>query len=228
VIGEVIRPGSYLVTSGAGDATGGAGSGLPSVMRTIQLAGGITSQADIRHLKLRRPTRTGTEQNIDINLWQLFSTGDINQDVIVQDGDTIVVPKATAITPAEATEIASTTLSPAKISVGVVGEVKRPGVTDLKPNSSLNQALLAAGGFNDDRASRATVDLIRLNPNGTVTKRPVKVDFSQGINDQTNPILENNDVIVVSRSGLAKAGDGLNILTNPIGTIVNLLRLFGL
>jgi len=228
VIGEVVRPGSYLVTSGTGDATGGAGSGLPSVMRTIQLAGGITSQADIRHLKLRRPTRTGTEQNIDINLWQLFSTGDINQDVIVQDGDTIVVPKATAITPAEATEIASTTLSPAKISVGVVGEVKRPGVTDLKPNSSLNQALLAAGGFNDDRASRATVDLIRLNPNGTVTKRPVKVDFSQGINDQTNPILENNDVIVVSRSGLAKAGDGLTILTNPIGTIVNLLRLFGL
>jgi polysaccharide export outer membrane protein len=138
------------------------------------------------------------------------------------------VPKATEITPAEATEIASTTLSPAKISVGVVGEVKHPGVTDLKPNSSLNQALLAAGGFNDDRASRATVDLIRLNPNGTVTKRPVKVDFSQGINDQTNPILKNNDVVVVSRSGVAKVGDGLTILTNPIGTIVNLLRLFGL
>ncbi|QSJ16189.1 SLBB domain-containing protein [Nostoc sp. UHCC 0702] len=233
IIGEVNRPGSYLVTAGAttagtGQTGGAAGSGLPTLTRAIQLAGGITSQADIRNLKLRRPTRIGTEQTVDINLWQLLQSGDVNQDIVLQDGDTIVVPTATEINPAEATQLASTTLSPNTIQVGVVGEVKRPGAIDIRPNSSLNQALLAAGGFNDARASRATVDLIRLNPNGSVTKREVKVDFSQGINEQTNPILRNNDVVLVSRSGVAKTSDGLSLISGPLGTLLNVLRLFGI
>ncbi|MEH2297431.1 SLBB domain-containing protein [Nostoc sp.] len=236
IIGEVNRPGSYLVTSGNTDAQGGATTnsgtasptGLPNVTRVIQLAGGITAQADVRNLKLRRPTRTGSEQAIDINLWQLLQSGDANQDIIVQDGDTIVIPTATEINPAEATQLATTTFSPTRIQVGVVGEVKKPGLTDVQPNSSLNQAILAAGGFNDARASSKAVDLIRLNPNGSVTKRIVKVDFSAGINEQTNPILRNNDVVVVSRSGAAAFGDTVNTVTGPLGIVLNLLNLFGL
>ncbi|WP_375506741.1 SLBB domain-containing protein [uncultured Nostoc sp.] len=237
IIGEVNRPGSYLVTPASTDAQGGGAttnsgtaspSGLPNVTRVIQLAGGITAQADIRNLKLRRPTRTGSEQAIDINLWQLLQSGDANQDIIVQDGDTIVIPTATEINPAEATQLATTTLSPARIQVGVVGEVKKPGLTDVQPNSSLNQAILAAGGFNDARASSSAVDLIRLNPNGSVTKRIVKVDFSAGINEQTNPILRNNDVVVVNRSGSAKTGDTISTVTGPLGVIFSLLNLFGL
>lgn len=237
IIGEVNRPGSYLVTPASTDAQGGGATtnsgtttpnGLPNVTRVIQLAGGITAQADIRNLKLRRLTRAGSEQAIDINLWQLLQSGDANQDIIVQDGDTIVIPTATEINPAEATQLATTTLSPARIQVGVVGEVKKPGLTDIQPNSSLNQAILAAGGFNDARASSDAVDLIRLNPNGSVTKRIVKMDFSAGINEQTNPILRNNDVVVVNRSGLAKTGDTTNTVTGPLGVIFNILRLFGI
>jgi polysaccharide biosynthesis/export protein len=236
IIGEVNRPGSYLVTPGSTDAPAGGAStsgsstptGLPNVTRVIQLAGGITAQADVRNLKLRRPTRSGSEQAIDINLWQLLQSGDANQDIIVQDGDTIVIPTATEINPAEATQLATTTLSPTRIQVGVVGEVKKPGLTDVQPNSSLNQAILAAGGFNDARASSDAVDLIRLNPNGSVTKRIVKVDFSAGINEQTNPILRNNDVIVVNRSGLANVGDTTNTITGPLGVIFSFLRLFGI
>ncbi|MEH1929706.1 MAG: SLBB domain-containing protein [Nostoc sp.] len=236
IIGEVNRPGSYLVTTGNTDAQGGVTpnsgtatpTGLPNVTRVIQLAGGITAQADVRNLKLRRPTRTGSEQAININLWQLLQSGDANQDIIVQDGDTIVIPTATEINPAEATQLATTTFSPTRIQVGVVGEVKKPGLTDVQPNSSLNQAILAAGGFNDARASSKAVDLIRLNPNGSVTKRIVKVDFSAGINEQTNPILRNNDVVVVNRSGAASFGDTVSTVTGPLGIVLNLLNLFGL
>ncbi|MDB9401813.1 SLBB domain-containing protein [Microcystis aeruginosa CS-567/02-A1] len=228
IIGEVNRPGSYVVGAGGGGATEGGG-GLPTVMRALQLAGGITSQADVRNLKLRRPTRTGSEQNIDIDLWELLQTGDLAQDVIVQDGDTIVIPTATEVNTAEATQLATTTLSPATIQVGVVGEVKRPGAVDIKPNSSLNQALLAAGGFNDARARTTTVDLVRLNSNGSVTKREVKVNFSQGINEETNPILRNNDVIIVNRSGLAQTGDTVGTVINPIGGLLGVFRaIFGL
>ncbi|ADI63418.1 polysaccharide biosynthesis/export family protein [Trichormus azollae] len=229
ITGQVYRPGSYLVTPGSSSSEAGTvapGSGLPTLMRGIQLAGGITSQADVRSIKIRRPTRIGSEQTLNINLWELLQTGDLNQDVVLQDGDTIVVPTATEINTAEVTQLATTTLSPATIQVGVVGEVKKPGLTALQPNSSLNQALLAAGGFNDARASSAAVDLIRLNPNGTVSKRVVKIDFSKGINDETNPILHNNDVVLVSRSGIAKTSDTVNTVASPLGTLLGIVRIF--
>ena len=132
VVGEVIRPGSYLVQSGATEGTGSdtgtpSISGQPTVTRALQLAGGITPTANVRNVIIRRPTRTGTEQIINIDLWRLLTSGDVNQDVIVQDGDTIVFPTATEVNPAEATQLATTTLSPSQIQVNVVGEVKNPG-----------------------------------------------------------------------------------------------------
>ncbi|MBF2062867.1 MAG: SLBB domain-containing protein [Calothrix sp. C42_A2020_038] len=230
VIGEVLRPGSYLVTSGATEAGAGTtqtalpnATGQPTLMRALQLAGGIGARADVRNVVIRRQTRTGAPQDININLWQLLQ-GDIDQDAILQDGDTIFVATATEVNRAEATQLATTTLSPTRIQVGVVGEVKRPGPVEIQPNSSLNQALLAAGGFNDARASRQTVDLVRLNPDGSVTKREVKVDLAAGINEQTNPILSNNDVIIVNRNGITKTGDTLGTVLNPLGGLIGIFR----
>lgn len=233
VTGEVNRPGTYLVTQGQAEGVGTgtttgtnapAISGQPTVSRAIQLAGGITPQANIRDIVIRRPTRTGTEQQIRVNFWQLLQSGDINQDIVVQDGDTIVIPTATEVNPAEATQLANTTLSPSRIQVGVVGEVKNPGRVEVLPNSTLNQAVLAAGGFNNARARSSTVDLIRLNPDGSVTKRRVKINFSAGINEKTNPILRNNDVIVVNRSNAALTGDSIGAIFNPIGTVLGIIR----
>ncbi|MDY6898355.1 MAG: SLBB domain-containing protein [Cyanobacteriota bacterium] len=234
VVGEVQRPGSYLVTSGEAQGGGTQDTGLPSisgqptVTRALQQAGGITPQANVRNVIIRRPTRTGQEQIINVDLWRLLTSGDIDQDVIVQDGDTIVFPTATEVNPAEATQLATTTLSPSQIQVNVVGEVKNPGAIQIRPNSSLNQALLAAGGFNNARASDGKVDLIRLNPDGSVTKRLVKVDLTAGINEQTNPILRSNDVVFVSRSGIAKTGDTINTIGGPLGSILGVLRFFGI
>lgn len=235
IIGEVVRQGTYLITQGGGEGSGTgttagapAVSGLPTVSRALQLAGGVTPQADIRNVMIRRQTRTGGQQNIKIDLWKLLQSGDINQDLIVQDGDTLVFPTATEINRAEATQLATTTLSPSRIQVNVVGEVKKAGPIDLQPNSSLNQAILAAGGFNDARATRAKVDLVRLNPDGSVTKRLVKVDLAAGINEQTNPILRNNDVVLISRNGLAKTSDTINSIGGPLGTVLSIIRFFGI
>ena len=230
VIGEVIRPGSYLVTSGATEGgqnnpTGAPNvTGQPTIMRALQLAGGITPQANIRDVKIRRLSRTGKEQIIDVNLWQLLTNGDISQDIILQDGDTVVFPTATEINRAEATQLATSTLAPSQIQVSVVGEVKSPGPTNLRPNTPLNQAILAAGGFNDARAKKGKVELVRLNPNGTVTKRKVKIDLSAGINEKTNPILRNNDVVLVRRSGIARVSDPIGLIANPLGTFINLVN----
>ncbi|NJM71919.1 MAG: polysaccharide export protein [Scytonema sp. RU_4_4] len=235
VIGEVLRPGSYLVTQGTSEGgnannTTGAPSitGQPTLMRALQLAGGITPEADVRNITIRRPTRTGGEQSIKVDLWKLLNSGDINQDVLLQDGDTIAFPRTTEVSRAEATQLATTTLSPSRIQVNVVGEVKVPGIKEVQPNSTLNQALLSAGGFNDGRASRGRVDLVRLNPDGSVTKRNVKIDFAAGINEQTNPILRNNDIVVVYRSGLAKTSDTISTIINPFSSVLGIFRaIFG-
>lgn len=229
VVGEVFRPGPYTVTGTARTAEAGVPGGTnmlgtaPTVARAIQVAGGITPTANIRAIQVRRNTRSGTEQTINVNLWQLLRSGDLSQDIILQDGDTVVVPVATAIEPIEAAEIASASFSPDTIQVNVVGEVVRPGTIDVPPNTPLNQALLTAGGFNN-RANRS-VELVRLNQNGTVMRQQIDVNFAQSIDDQANPSLRNNDVIIVKRSGLASITDALQTATDPIGRFFTLFSL---
>lgn len=242
IVGEVSRPGPYEITGG-GTATGGAtaavtgtttgiaaansaSAGPPTVTKAIQVAGGITSMADVRSITIRRPTRSGETKIINVNLWDMLRTGDISQDVILQDRDTITIPTATAIDPAEAPVLAGASFSPNTIVVNVVGEVVRPGAIPVPPNTPLNQAILAAGGFNT-RAKKSKVDVIRLNPNGSVSKREVEVDLAQGINEQGNPTLRNNDVVIVRRSTIASIGDTLNTVLSPITGFLGFLNLFG-
>ena len=234
VVGEVNRPGTYIVGTGAGttaDPNSGIAQGtigLTTVTRAIQTAGGITPLADIREIEVRRQRKDGTEQLIALDLWQLLETGELSNDIILQQGDTIVVPTATNIDLAEAPQVALASFSPGAIRVNIVGEVLSPGTLELPPNTSLNQALLAAGGFNNSRAHKEEVELIRLNPNGTVNKEVVPVDFNQGLDEQTNPTLRNNDVIVVGRSGLAKTRDTLSEVGGTIGAVTSpVLSFFG-
>ncbi len=238
IVGEVVRPGPYSVTASSTGATTadpsraretGVTREPPTVTQAIQVAGGITQLADIRQVEVRRTTRDGTQQLIEVNLWDLLQNGDLSQDVILQEGDTIFVHTATALSAAEATELASASFSAAIINVNVVGEVTKPGAVQVPANAPLNQALLAAGGFDNRRARKSSVELIRLNANGTVDKREVEVDFTAGVNDETNPPLRPNDVIIVNRSGLTSFTDTLGTVTNPIGNIFslfNFLRLF--
>ncbi len=217
VVGEVVRPGRYVVVGG--DTS--SGQGLPTVTRAIQLAGGLKPQADIRQVLVRRPTSGGTEKIFTVNLWQLLESGDVNQDTILQDGDSLVVLTATEINPAEISQIADASFSPAKIQVNVVGEIVRPGVVEVASNTTVNQALMAAGGFNSSRAKKTSVELIRLNFDGTVSRRMVEIDFAQGINEQNNPLVRSKDIIVVRRSATAGVIDNINLILNPAAAILS-------
>ncbi|MEB3282046.1 MAG: SLBB domain-containing protein [Lyngbya sp.] len=223
VVGEVFRPGVYTVSAENDN------SDPPTVTRAIQIAGGITNSADIRNVQVRRITRTGL-QTTEINLWELLQSGDINQDPFLQEGDTIVIPTASEINPAEVEALATASFAPQTINVNVVGEVVEPGILQVPPNTPLNQAILAAGGFDSVRARKQEVELIRLNPDGTVTRENITIDLAQGINDQNNPVLRNNDIVVVSRTGLTRFADTTEEFFRPISDIISLsalLRIFG-
>ncbi|MBD1883076.1 SLBB domain-containing protein [Microcoleus vaginatus] len=244
VVGEVTRPGTYTLAketqSRVQENEMGENSGLfaasetnsgetvlqQTVTRAIKMAGGITPVADIRQIQVRRLTRAGTEQIINVNLWQLLEGADVSQDLALQQGDTVIVPKAENLDAVQDEQVANSNFSPDTIKVNIVGEVVKPGAIAVLPNTTLNQALVAAGGFNKARAQMDSVDLIRLNPNGTVSQLNVKVNFSATANEESNPKLQNNDVIMVRRSGRATFSDNVGGTLAPLSPLLGIFRLF--
>jgi polysaccharide export outer membrane protein len=235
IVGEVNRPGPYTVFASDVRSTNqqtelsfvsidqqqGAVVGLPTITRALKIAGGITTEADIRRVQIRRRVRGGNEQTIMVNLWDLLQKGDATQDILLQEGDSVIIPTAATVDLAEVSQLATSSFSPNAISINIVGEVIRPGALQVRPSTSLHQALLTAGSFNQLRANKDKVELLRLNPNGTVSRRTIEVDFAQGLNPNNNPTLRNNDVILVARSGYARVGDNINRYLQPIAGAVS-------
>jgi len=216
--GEVNRPGSYDLASADGK--------LPTLTTAIQKAGGITGLADLRKVKLLRARRSGADETFQVDLWELLQSGDLRQDITLRDGDSIILATATnAIDPAEAGLIGAATVSPGFMQVGMLGETRQSGIVQVPPNTPLNQVILAAGGFNN-RARKGSVELIRLNRDGTVTRRKIRVDFSSGINEATNPVLRNRDVVLVGRNFIAAMSDNLTAILGPINQTVSVFTLF--
>lgn len=242
IVGEVNRPGPYTLT---GDDVRSqnlddtlvfqnnnvirdqqALAGIPTTTRAIKTAGGLTAKADIRNVEVRRTLPSGQEQILKVNLWEFLQTGRFRDDALLQNGDRIVIPTAEVIDDNEARQIAVASFSPNRINVSVVGEVKAPGLKELPPNVSLQQALLQAGGFNNVRAKEYVAKLVRLNVNGTVTEKLIKVDFSAPLNAENNPPLLNNDIIFIERSTLAVASDVVFSSVNPLNQLLNTINLF--
>ena len=231
IVGAVNRPGTYILTGGAA-ASELKPAGQPTVTWAIEQAGGITDRANVRQVEVHRQTSCNTVgrpcgETVTANLWEFLQTGSFQHDPILQDGDTIVVPVGTEVNPAEVMQLASASFS-APITVYVAGEVNKSGSilsVEVPANTTLNQALLAAGGFTA-RAERDEVDLVRLNPDGTASSRTIELDLTQGIDEQTNPLLRNNDIIVVNRSGLVAIIDTLETILDPAPEANSLIKIF--
>jgi len=239
IVGEVNRPGPYTLagedvrSSDLTDQLSFATSttigdqqilaGIPTATRAIKTAGGLTAKADIRNIQVRRTLPSGQEQIIQVNLWQLLQTGKFTDDALLQNGDRIFIPTAESIDDSEVRQVAVASFSPNSINVSVIGEVRQPGLKQLPPNVSLQQALLQAGGFNNRRANESIAKLIRLNPNGTVTERIIKVDFSAPLNEENNPPLLNNDIVFIERSGFAVASDITAQVFDPFGQVLGII-----
>ncbi|MBD2081879.1 SLBB domain-containing protein [Leptolyngbya sp. FACHB-17] len=216
VVGEVARPGPYIIK----DQT-------PTLSSAIREAGGIKQLANLKEVKVRRNTRSGAPQTISVDLWQLLKSGDLKQDLVLQQGDTIEIPTALALNSEEARQLGDASFAPRSVKITVVGEVEKPGQVEVPMNTPLNQALLAAGGFTR-QANRRRVELVRLNPNGSVSRQNVSIDLSRGIDEKGNPLLKDGDVLVIDRNGLAKTGDTLNNVLGPVLQVLPFRFLFGL
>ena len=75
-------------------------------------------------------------------------------------------------------KIAQANLSPSTINVQVIGEVNSPGKINLSSNTPLVQAVLSAGGPISWKANKSDILLMRVNNNGSITKKRFKKTLS--------------------------------------------------
>lgn len=233
LVGEVERPGVYTLTTAEASRTEAAVSitGLPTLVDAIQKAGGITLRSDISSVELQRRIPAQGQPRFKrarVNLLALITEGDLQQNPLLFDGDVIRIRRATEQLEPLATELGATTLAPQDISVNVVGEVKSPGKVSVPANTPLMKAVLAAGNLDTWRAKRNQIELVRLNRNGTVTRRSYAFNLDQPVSPERNPPLINGDTIIVNRSSYAASVDAINAVAQPLTGLVNVFTLFRL
>lgn len=233
VVGEVQSPGLYSLTLTEVSQTAGGPattiSGLPTVVTAIQKAGGLTLNANLGDVLLRRrlPGASGQLRETGLDLLALLRQGDKRQNPFLFDGDTLIIGKA-AVLDRDVMELAATNLSPQQIKVNVVGEVVNPGSFEVKANTPLVQAVLAAGGPKTFRANRSNIELVRINRNGTATRELFQLNYNQGVSGPRNPPLRDGDTVIVNRSTYAVATDALGAVTTPLSGLINSLSIYGI
>ncbi len=114
VLGNVAKPGRYALET--------TGMRLSEV---LSMAGGVTTAgADYVTLVTKRK---GKQQKIDIDLVEMFATGDTKKDLALQAGDVVYVNRAPIFY--------------------VYGQVQRPGMYTLERGMTLAQAIAKGGGL---------------------------------------------------------------------------------
>ncbi|MBI4782355.1 MAG: polysaccharide biosynthesis/export family protein [Oscillatoriophycideae cyanobacterium NC_groundwater_1537_Pr4_S-0.65um_50_18] len=221
VAGEVQRPGKVqlrsLSTTNSSEG-GNIAEANPTLTIAIMQAGGITQDADIRQVILRRYDPDGISQPITINLWDAISSENVAPDLILQDGDSIYVPKLAANDTLDRRLIARSSFAPATVRVRVVGEVNSPGEVQVPPSSSLSSAVAIAGGPTDD-ARLSHVAFVRMNENGKIERQ--EIDLRNLVD---NYQVQDGDVIIVPKTGATSFLDFAGRLLSPLGVILNLFK----
>jgi protein involved in polysaccharide export with SLBB domain len=124
-------------------------TGADTVFTVLSRAGGILKTGSLRSVVLTRQGKGGAVERVDIDFYASLLEGK-SIDLRVREGDSIFIP---AIGPV----------------VGLAGELKRPGIYEMKGATDLRQALTLAGGaLPSVRAGNVT--LLRFGPSGKMLK----------------------------------------------------------
>lgn len=210
IAGEVQRPGPRQFEGSEAKA---------NVLSALAAAGGITRDADLSQVELKRRLPNGTVASRTIDLWKVVNSEQLPADLTLRDGDAILVPKLQAGTSVDRRAIARSSLSPNSVRVRVVGEVTRPGEIQVTPDSSLSSAIAIAGGPTDD-AKLNEVKFIRVNPQGQAEEKTLDM---QTLTDATQ--VQDGDVLIVPKKPVART---LNTAGKLFAPLTFLLRLVGL
>lgn len=164
----------------------------------IVRTGGTTPQADLKRAKIERRVN-GKVETIPLNLEDVLTRKDESADVVLQSGDTIVLPALLD-------------------KVYVFGQVVRSGGFSYEPDRRMLDYLAYAGGPGGRAKSSALV--VRGNPD---EPEVLKVNLTEGMKGEgkDNPVMQPGDVIYVPQGVVTDWRDISQIIST-----VRLLTLF--
>ncbi len=229
IIGEVKSPGFYTMKEPDPRNVDAKPTYLPTIIDAIQISGGITQNANLKSVIISRklPGNNSDYKRGEVNLLDLIFNGNHLQNTILYDGDIIELTKADIIK-SDVMQLAAANLSPKNIKVSIIGKVENPQTMQIPVNTPLNQAILMAGGPIAWKANTGNVELVRVNRNGSITKRKFKLDISENLSEEKNPPLSDNDIVFVKSSFLNNLGDGVGTILKPISNLVTAVTLYKL
>ena len=216
ILGEVQRPGFYSVAPNT------------PLAQVLLAAGGGTPRADLRSIVVRRVLVDGTVLEEKLDLYTPLVKGDRLPDLRLQGGDAVIVSKLEAgqETGYNRTLVARTTLTQQSITIRVLAPLLPSGI------ALRNVSIPNGSTFLDVVASLPVSDRLRINVNevsllrfdsakgGIVSQTLSPIAAVRGDISQNVP-LEDQDVIVVSRTVLGKIFAAFNIITQPIRDITS-------
>ncbi len=240
LLGEVQKPGFYTLTQGsqaatlaaAGPATTGTTittAGWPTLVDAVQRAGGITAVANLAEVVLTRPSPMPggrvVEYRFDYQELLMNNTSTVNP--LLYDGDMVRVARSEVPKPSDVLiRTAASNFAPDTIGVTVVGEVRQPGLMQVRSNSPLAAAVIAAGDVDPGRANAREIRLIRVQPSGEIDVRSIAFDPSAALDSPANPALHNGDMVVVPRNGWTRFNDFLIQAVTPFGPVLNAASIY--
>lgn len=216
ILGEVQRPGFYTIAPNT------------SLAQVLLAAGGGTPRADLRSIVVRRVLVDGTVLEEKLDLYTPLVKGDRLPDLRLQGGDAVIVSKLEAgqETGYNRTLVARTTLTQQSITIRVLAPLLPSGI------ALRNVSIPSGSTFLDVVASLPVSDRLRINVNevsllrfdsakgGIVSQTLSPIAAVRGDISQNVP-LEDQDVIIVSRTLLGKIFAAFNIITQPIRDITS-------
>jgi polysaccharide export outer membrane protein len=193
VLGQVTKPGAIEI------------KGETRLLDALSVAGGPTTKANLRRLTLARPGVSGT-QTLDLHGLLLGEqVADAAWNVVLQPGDTIVVPETEEL-------------------VYVLGRVSRPDTYPIRPNDRILDALIRAGGATSD-GDNTTAVLVRRDGTGQPVAKPLDLKKIMAKGDLVeNDLLRPGDVLFVPDKKIPRSPTGLTDLLWPLTGLLRILR----
>ena len=200
---------------------------LPTVFDALRTAQGLTPYSDLRKVTVTRRLPEGEgggKVRTELNFLNVIISGDESQNLRLFDGDVVVVTKSDEILRDQLLKAGQTNLSPQFVQVFVSGRVKQPGPQILPQASTLNQAIISAGG---PKVLKGKVEFVRFTREGEVDRRRFNYNPGAPAEANSNPVLMAGDIIRVDDSILSATLEVVNEITAPAITGYALYGIFG-
>jgi polysaccharide biosynthesis/export protein len=222
VLGEIETPGYYSLVSG---------TPLDIVLNT---AGGITPNADLRSIVLRRQLADGSSIEEKVDLYTPILEGNSPKQINLQNGDVVIISKLEPdnLQGYDRSLVARSTFSQLPTQAITVRILFPSGTTtsfrqlELRPGSTFLD-VIAAIPQDNNQIDREEISLIRFDPvQGKVITQTINADAAINGDLSQNVPLRDEDAIVVGRTLLGDVLSTFNAISEPIRNIFSFTSVF--